>query len=47
MNTVQKSEAIKAGLREGFQDGNFKMAKCRCYGCTVNPNGYFTEKDFC
>ena len=27
MNVIQKSEAIKNGLRKGFQDGNSKMAK--------------------
>ena len=39
MNTIQKSEAIKNGLRKGFQDGSSKMAKRRCYGCTINPDG--------
>lgn len=32
MNTIQKSEAIKNGLRKGFQDGSSKMAKRKCYG---------------
>ena len=27
MNVIQKSEAIKNGLRKGFQDGSSKMAK--------------------
>ena len=27
MNIVQKSDAIKAGLRKGFQDGSSKVAK--------------------
>lgn len=39
MNVIQKSEAIKAGLRKGFQDGNSKMAKRKCYGYTLNFNG--------
>ena len=25
MNTIEKSEAIRAGLRKGFQDGTSKM----------------------
>ena len=32
MNVIQKSEAIKNGLRKGFQDGRSKMAKRKCYG---------------
>ena len=39
MNIIQKSEAIKNGLRKGFQDGNSKMAKRKCYGYTVNSDG--------
>lgn len=39
MNKIQKSEAIKNGLRKGFQDGSSKMAKRRCYGYTINPDG--------
>lgn len=39
MNMVQKSEAIKSGLRKGFQGGNSKMAKRKCYGYTVSPGG--------
>lgn len=38
MNAIQKSEAIKAGLRKGFQDGNSKMAQRRCYGYVIGPN---------
>ena len=30
MNTMQKSEAIKNGLRKGFQVGSSKMAKRKC-----------------
>ena len=30
MNVVQKSDAIKAGLRKGFQDGSSKVAKRKC-----------------
>lgn len=39
MNVVQKSDAIKAGLRKGFQDGSSKMARRKCYGYIVNLNG--------
>lgn len=39
MNAIQKSEAIKAGLRKGFQDGSSKMAKRKCYGYTLGSNG--------
>lgn len=39
MNAIQKSEAIKAGLRKGFQDGSSKMARRKCYGYTLSPSG--------
>ena len=39
MNMLEKSEAIKAGLRQGFQEGNSKMAKRKCYGYTVGFDG--------
>ena len=39
MNAIQKSEAIKAGLRKGFQDGSSKMARRKCYGYEVGPDG--------
>ena len=39
MNVIQKSEAIKAGLRKGFQDGSSKMARRKCYGYEVGPDG--------
>ncbi|WP_251319732.1 recombinase family protein [Flintibacter muris] len=39
MNTIQKSEAIKNGLRKGFQDGSSKMARRKCYGYALSPNG--------
>lgn len=39
MNIIQKSEAIKAGLRKGFQDGSSKMAHRKCYGYEVDPDG--------
>ncbi len=39
MNTFEKSESIKAGLRQGFQDGSSKMAKRKCYGYTVGSDG--------
>ena len=42
MNMIQKSEAIKAGLRKGFQDGSSKMAHRKCYGYDVGPDGDLT-----
>lgn len=39
MNTIQRSEAIKAGLRNGFQDGSSKMARRKCYGYEVGLDG--------
>lgn len=39
MNVIQKSEAIKNGLRKGFQDGSSKMAHRKCYGYEIGPNG--------
>ena len=39
MNSIQKSEAIKKGLRKGFQDGSSKMARRKCYGYEVGSNG--------
>jgi len=39
MNTIQKSQCIKAGLQKGFQDGSSKMAKRKCYSYTVGSDG--------
>lgn len=39
MNMFEKSESIKAGLRQGFQEGSSKMAKRRCYGYTTASDG--------
>lgn len=39
MNMIQKSEAIKNGLRKGFQDGTSKMAQRKCYGYDVGADG--------
>ena len=39
MNVIEKSEAIKVGLRKGFQDGSSKMARRKCYGYEVGPDG--------
>ena len=39
MNVIQKSDAIKAGLRKGFQDGSSKMAHRKCYGYEVGSDG--------
>ena len=36
---VIQSEAIKNGLRKGFQDSSSKMAKRKCYGYTINSDG--------
>ena len=32
MNPIQKSESIKASLRDGFRTGTSKLAQRRCYG---------------
>ena len=42
MNVIQKSEAIKSSLRKGFQDGSSQMARRKCYGYEVGPNGELT-----
>ena len=42
MNIIQKSEAIKNGLRKGFQDDSSKMARRKCYGYEVGPDGKLT-----
>ena len=39
MNAFEKSESIKASLRQGFQDGSSKMATRKCYGYTVGSDG--------
>jgi hypothetical protein len=39
MNTIQKSETIRNGLRRGFQDGSSKMAKRKCLGYDVGSDG--------
>ena len=39
MKVIQKSEAIKNGLRKGVQDGSSKMAKRKYYGYTINSDG--------
>lgn len=39
MDMIRKSEAIKAGLRKGLQEGTSKMAQRKCYGYDVRPNG--------
>ncbi len=38
MNMIQKSEAIKNGLRKRFQDSISKLAKRMCYGYDINPD---------
>lgn len=42
MNAIKKGEAIRAGLRKGFQNGTSKMAQRRCYGYVIGPNGQLT-----
>ena len=42
MNVIQKSETIKTSLRRGFQDGSSKMARRKCYGYEVGPDGELT-----
>lgn len=39
MNAFEKSESIKASLRQGFQDGSSKMARRKCYGYIVGSDG--------
>ena len=39
MKIKQKSEAIKVGLRKGFQDDSSKMIKHKCFGYAVGPDG--------
>ena len=39
MNMIQKNEAIKAGLRKGFQNGSSKLAHRKCYGYEVCSDG--------
>ena len=39
MKKVQRSQAIKASLRKGFQDGSSKMAQRKCYGYDVTEDG--------
>ena len=39
MDMIRKSEAIKAGLRKGFQEGTSKMAQRKCYGYDTGPSG--------
>ena len=39
MNRIRHSEDIKAGLRQGFQDGTSKLAQRKCYGYDVSADG--------
>ena len=39
MNRIKHSEDIKAGLRQGFQDGTSKLAQRKCYGYELNADG--------
>lgn len=39
MSAIEKSEAIRAGLRKGFQTGTSKMALRKCYGYDVGADG--------
>ena len=42
MNTIEKSESIRDGLRKGFQSGTSKLAQRKCYGYDVGPDGELT-----
>ena len=44
MKVIQKIEAIKAGLRKGFQDGSSKMAKRKCYVYSSSTEGEMAIK---
>ena len=46
MNSIQKSESIKAGLRDGFRAGTSKMAQRRCYGYDTGPDGELIVNDW-
>lgn len=39
MNRIEKGKAIRKGLQRGFQDGTSKMARRKCYGYDVTPDG--------
>ena len=39
MKTFEKSESIKAGIRKSFQTGNSKLARRKCYGYSIGPDG--------
>jgi hypothetical protein len=39
MKTFEKSELIKAGIRKSFQTGNSKLARRKCYGYSIGPDG--------
>ena len=39
MKTFEKSELIKAGIRKSFQTGNSKLARRKCYGYNIGPDG--------
>ena len=39
MHAIEKSKAIRTGLRKGFQDGTSKMALRKCYGYDVGADG--------
>lgn len=42
MSTPNKSNQIKAVLREGFKDGTSKLADRKCYGFSQTPDGLLT-----
>ena len=45
MNSIQKSESIKASLRDGFRTGTSKMSQRRCYGYDTGPDGELIVND--
>ena len=44
MNTIQHSESIKTGLREGFQDGTSKLVQRKCCGYEMSADGELVIK---
>ena len=39
VNIIEKSEAIRAGLRKGFREGTSKIAQRKYYGYDIGPDG--------
>ena len=45
MISIQKSESIKASLRDGFRTGTSRMSQRRCYGYDTGPDGELIVND--